>query len=114
MAPQNNPETPLPRVVSLGSSLTTRGDHYVRHTHTNDELCLITEDATTIIHGGRERRAPPGTLFLFRRGEIHGYRSEPLQQCRLWVVHYLQDLASYAGMGMADIVIATRRQRASE
>ena len=102
MPSPTNSETPLPRVVSLGSSLTARGDNHTRHTHTNDELCLITDDATTIIHGGRDWRAPPGTLFLFRRGEIHGYRNGPQQQCRLWVIHYLQDQASYAGMPWLD------------
>ena len=95
-------EKPLPLVVSMGSSLTLRGDGYTQHTHTNDELCLVTDDATTITHGGRERRAPTGTLFLFRRGEIHGYRNSPHQQCRLWVVHYQQDNASYAGMPWLD------------
>lgn len=109
MAAAFSSETPLPRVVSLGSSLTVRGDGYTRHTHTNDELCLITDEPTTIIHGGRERLAPAGTLFLFRRGEIHGYRNGPQQQCRLWVIHYLQDQASYAGMPWLDAPDAEQR-----
>ena len=109
MAPLTSPEMPLPRVVSLGSSLTELGSGYTRHTHAHDELCLISDDATIITHGGRERLAPPGTLFLFRHGEIHGFRNGPNQQCRLWVIHYLQEQASYAGMPWLDAEDAEQR-----
>ena len=108
-APPTSPEMPLPRVVSLGSSLTVGGGGYTRHNHSHDELCLITDDATIITHGGRERPAPQGTLFLFRRGEIHGYRNCPRQQCRLWVIHYLQEQASYADMPWLDTPDAEQR-----
>ncbi len=93
---------PLPRVVSMGLSRTAEEGGHVLHTHTTDELCLVTDDVTTITHGGRDRLAPPGSLFLFRRGEDHGYHNAPRQHCRLWVVHYQQDAASYHGMPWLD------------
>ena len=100
---------PLPRVVSMGSSRTVDDGGFTLHTHLHDELCLVTDDATTITHGGRERAAPTGSLFLFRRGEHHGYRNARNQHCRLWVVHYQQDAASYAGMPWLDAADPERR-----
>ncbi len=100
---------PLPRVVSMGAARTVDDGGFVLHTHTTDELCLVTDDATTITHGGRERAAPAGSLFLFRRGEHHGYRNAQNQHCRLWVVHYQQDEASYAGMPWLDAADPERR-----
>ena len=93
---------PQPQVVSMGATLTSDGGNYTLHSHVHDELCLISDDATVIIHGGRERTARPGTLYLFRRGEAHGYRNRPGQRPRLWVCHYQQDAESYQGMPWLD------------
>ncbi len=92
----------LPRVISLAAMMTSADATCVLHVHLHDELCLVTDDSTTITHGGRARLAPPGTLFLFRRGESHGYRNDLRQRCRLWVVHFHQDQASYTGLPWLD------------
>jgi hypothetical protein len=68
------------------------------HTHPFDELCLIDTTTTTIGHAGRKQDASPGTLFLFKRGEQHGYWNTASQSPRLWVIHYRGDDSLYAAM----------------
>ncbi len=65
------------------------------HVHEADELCLVTGTETTIIHGAADTRAEPGTLYLFRGGERHGYRNVGRQEPHLWVVHYRPDESLY-------------------
>jgi hypothetical protein len=65
------------------------------HEHEMDELCLITGSSTCIIHGGIETRAEDGTLYLFRRGERHGYINRGREEPHLWVVHYRADESLY-------------------
>ncbi len=88
-------DEPTPRVVAMGVGRTAGNDSFHRHQHGYDELCLIVDGATTIIHDGSETAAPDGTLFLFRRGEIHGFRNGPSDQPQLWVVHFQADAALY-------------------
>jgi len=65
------------------------------HVHDFDELCLVTEGSTRIGHDGQFCNAPPDTLFLFRRGERHGYWNAPRQQPVLWVLHFESDAMTY-------------------
>ncbi len=86
----------LPRPLSWGCGLTARGGGFSGHVHeTHDEICLVANQATTIRHGGVERPAEPGTVFLFRRGELHGYRNQRDQEPHLWLVHFEADEALY-------------------
>lgn len=85
----------LPRVLSTGCALTPRGGGFPGHTHTHDEICLVANEPSWIRHAGRERRVQPGTVFLFRRGEHHGFRNEPDEEPHLWLVHYVADEALY-------------------
>lgn len=86
----------LPRPLSLNCGLTPRGGGFAGHVHDGfDEICLVADQPTTIRHGGVERLAQPGTVFLFRRGEAHGYRNARDQEPHLWLVHYLADEELY-------------------
>lgn len=79
----------LPRPLTWSCALTARAGGFPGHVHeANDELCVVVGDGTAILHAGVERPAAPGTAFLFRRGELHGYRNGPRQEPHLWLVHY--------------------------
>ena len=82
---------PLPRVVSMSVTPSRPGDGCHRHRHAYDELCLFTGSACTAIHAGAELTVRPDTLFLFRRGEEHGYINAPGDRPTLRVVHYEVD-----------------------
>lgn len=77
----------LPAVRSMSDGRLRRGAHRLLHRHPHDELCLVGDPGTVIVHDGMARRAPPGTLFLFRRGEAHGFDSDGAPT-RMWVVHF--------------------------
>jgi quercetin dioxygenase-like cupin family protein len=77
----------LPRPLSFGCGLTARGSRLDGHVHDHDEICLVADQATEIRHGGVWRRAAPGDIFLFRRGELHGYRNARDEEPHLWLVH---------------------------
>ncbi len=85
----------LPHPLSWGCSVTDRGGGFGGHQHDYDEICLVANDASTIRHGGRERPCHPGTVFLFRRGENHGYCNDLHQQPNLWLVHFIADETLY-------------------
>lgn len=86
----------LPRPLSWGCGLSARGGGFSGHVHdSHDEICLVANHATTIRHGGVERSAAPGTVFLFRRGELHGFRNAPDQEPHLWLVHFDADEELY-------------------
>jgi AraC-like DNA-binding protein len=86
----------LPRPISWGCGLTPRGGGFEGHVHAgHDEICLVANQGTTIRHGGVERAAEPGTVFLFRRGELHGYRNARDQEPHLWLVHFEADEELY-------------------
>lgn len=85
----------LPSPLSWACDLTPLGGGFDGHRHANDEICLVANDATTMRHGGVERPAPAGTMFLFRRGELHGYRNGPRQEPHLWLVHFQADEELY-------------------
>jgi AraC-like DNA-binding protein len=70
---------------------TQPGDGCFRHRHLYDELCLFSGSSCTAIHAGREVTVHGDTLFLFRRGEEHGYFNAPGDRPTLWVVHYRVD-----------------------
>jgi len=76
--------------------VTDRGGGFAGHQHDYDEICLVANDASTIRHGGRERHCHAGTVFLFRRGENHGYCNDASQQPNLWLVHFIADETLYA------------------
>jgi hypothetical protein len=42
------------------------------HAHLHDEFCLIVDGTASVGHAGARIPADPGTLFLFKEGEIHG------------------------------------------
>lgn len=81
----------LPTPLSWGCDLTALGGGFPSHHHTHDEICLVANDGSTIRHGGIERPVSAGTVFLFRRGEDHGYRNSPRQEPHLWLVHFQAD-----------------------
>ncbi len=85
----------LPAVVSMGCSLTEVGGGFEGHAHDWDEICLVAGDGSVIRHAGVERSAAPGTVFLFRRGEQHGYRNGPRQEPHLWLAHFRADEELY-------------------
>jgi Helix-turn-helix domain/AraC-like ligand binding domain len=96
----NHPIKPSPSFFpipeSLGCMHTALGESYGWHTHPFDELCLVDGTSTTIGHASQQYRAEPGWLFLFRRGESHGYWNSTRQSARLWVIHFYEDPALYA------------------
>ena len=81
----------LPHPLSWGCSTTDPGGGFPGHVHEHDEICLVANDGTMMRHGGVERSCEPGTVFLFRRGELHGYRNGRRQQPNFWLVHYIAD-----------------------
>lgn len=86
----------LPTVISTGCMLTPRGGGFSGHIHADhDEICLVANQPSWIRHAGHERVAEPGTVFLFRRGEFHGYRNEAHHEPHLWLVHFVADEALY-------------------
>jgi len=92
------PSTParawLPSAISTSCQLTPRGGGFPGHIHAeHDEICLVANEPSWIRHAGRERLAQPGTVFLFRRGEFHGYRNDAKHEPHLWLVHYVADAA---------------------
>jgi hypothetical protein len=78
----------LPLPDSLGCLQTRAGSSHGWHTHPFDELCLVEGTATTIGHAGEQTTAATETLYLFRRGERHGYWNAKRQSPVLWVIHY--------------------------
>lgn len=86
----------LPSVLSTSCQLTPRGGGFPGHIHADhDEICLVANEPSWIRHAGHERLAQPGTVFLFRRGEFHGYRNDAKHEPHLWLVHYVADAALY-------------------
>jgi len=77
----------------MGCGLTRLGDGFGGHRHAFDEVCLITGDGTIIQHAGVEAPAPHGSLYLFRAGEMHGFRNSSRQAPRLWVLHFWPEAA---------------------
>ncbi len=92
----------LPRPLSWSCTLTPRHGAFPPHAHDMDEICLVVGDGTTIQHAGTWRPARPGTVFLFRHGERHGYRNAADQEPHLWLVHYQPDPALNADCPQLD------------
>ena len=80
--------SPKPSVISMGPQSPEGGRHYEWHRHPFDELCLVAAGRTVIGHAGAQHATPAGTLYLFRRGERHGYWNAPAQGCRMLVLHF--------------------------
>lgn len=94
--PRTRVATWLPSVISTGCMLTPRGGGFPAHVHADhDEICLVANQPSWIRHAGNERLAEPGTVFLFRRGEFHGYRNEAKHEPHLWLVHFAADETLY-------------------
>ncbi len=85
----------LPRVVSMGCQSTARSGACDWHQHAHDELCLVSGDRGVLGHAGERLRIAPGTLFLFRRGEQHGYWNDARLSPHLFVVHFQADDVLY-------------------
>lgn len=77
-----------PQIVTMGCRSTVRGENWEWHTHPYDELCLVAEDSCTIGHDGRRVRVEPNTLYLHRRGELHGFWNNPNESPDLWIIHF--------------------------
>jgi AraC-like DNA-binding protein len=87
----STPMTWLPQPLSWGCSLTACGGGFGGHIHDHEEICLVANDGSLMRHAGVERLCAAGTVYLFRQGEVHGYRNGPQQQPHLWLVHYRRD-----------------------
>jgi hypothetical protein len=82
---------------SVGSSRLDPEDRYLRHTHDfSTEFCLITDDRLGIIHDGVETVAQHGSLYVFNRGEQHGFRNERRSRATLWCCHAQLDAETLA------------------
>lgn len=82
------PMPATPQIVTMGCRSTSRGEKWEWHTHPYDELCLVAEDSCTIGHDGRRLRVEPNTLYLHRRGELHGFWNNPNESPDLWIIHF--------------------------
>lgn len=58
------------------------------HTHQHHELCLILDGTPIVGYAAGKVSAETGTLFLFREGEAHGYRSPSGATVRLWSLEF--------------------------
>lgn len=97
---RNEGPTVHPRIISIGNRGTSRGESWPWHTHPFDELCLIEGDSTVIGHGGKRTPAKSNTLYLFRRGEEHGFWNGAGQSPDLWVIHFAVPESLYAELPM--------------
>lgn len=80
------------RLASVCRVPAAPGEHFPWHVHDSlDELCLVEHGRTTIGHAGEPHAAEAGDLFLFLRGERHGFWNAPAAACVLRVAHF--DLA---------------------
>ena len=62
----------------------------LNHTHGGNELQLVRDPGTVVVRNGIEHPAPPGTLFLHREGEEHGFVSDGAPT-RFMVINYDPD-----------------------
>ncbi|MBA2480181.1 MAG: helix-turn-helix transcriptional regulator [Planctomycetes bacterium] len=65
------------------------------HIHECDELCLVSGSGIRLGHAGAETKPSGETLYIFRRGEQHGYWNDSLKEPYMWVLHYRPDEALY-------------------
>lgn len=87
----------LSRVHSVGWSRLPAAERYLRHTHDfSTEFCLITGGRLGIIHDGVETVGEHGSLYIFNRGEQHGFRNERASRALLWCCHSHLDNATLA------------------
>jgi len=84
------------RIAASGYTEAEPGAFFDWHQHDDlDELCLVLEGCPMIGHAGKRRNASKGELFLFRRGESHGFWNESQSSGPLAIVHFdAEDLAT--------------------
>lgn len=58
------------------------------HAHLHDELCLIMDGSPSVGHAGTRLMPDPGTLFLFREGELHGIWNRGSAATSLWQLDF--------------------------
>jgi hypothetical protein len=58
------------------------------HAHFHDEFCLITDGTPSVGHAGARLPVDPGTLFLFKEGEIHGIWNRGSATSCLWQLDF--------------------------
>lgn len=75
-------------MISMRCLRSATGAHCDFHSHPFDEFTLVTDDCTTNGYGLGKIQTAPNTLFLFRRGEAHGFWNTAAQSPRFWVVHF--------------------------
>lgn len=61
------------------------------HSHPFEEFTLVTDSETVNGHANQKFPVAHGTLFLYRRGEPHGYWNGRGQNPRFWVLHFTAD-----------------------
>jgi hypothetical protein len=54
------------------------------HAHLHDEFCLIVDGTLSVGHAGAKILPDPGTLFLFREGEMHALWNRGSATSHLW------------------------------
>ena len=87
---RSTPEDVRPIAMEAWDNRVREGIHRSQGTHGGNELMLICDPGTTVIHAGVEVPAPPGTLFLHLPGEEHGLVSDGAPT-RLLVINYEPD-----------------------
>jgi hypothetical protein len=75
-------------VISMRCRQTKAREHCEFHSHPFDEFTLVTDDSTTNGYALGKVHSEPNTLFLFRRGEDHGFWNAAVQSPRFWVIHF--------------------------
>jgi hypothetical protein len=58
------------------------------HRQEHDELCLVLEGKPGIGHAGGKHVPPPDTLFVFKKGEMHGFWNSRQAIARLWLLEF--------------------------
>ena len=58
------------------------------HTQEHDELCLVLEGMPTIGHAGGRIFPQTDTLFLFKKGELHGIWNSRPATTRIWLLEF--------------------------
>ena len=97
------------------------------HTHPHDEFCLVLEGSPTIGHAGGKMLPQADTLFLFKKGEMHGvWNAGPVDGTPLAAgvssqlrpedafLRTIQTSAQTAGLQIVRAAAPTIRQRLSE
>ena len=58
------------------------------HAHLHDEFCLVIDGTPSVGYAGMRMHAEPGTLFLFKEGELHGVWNRGATSSRFWQLDF--------------------------